>query len=100
MVWVGEKESTEPLSNLEDQAEPSRLWSDDSEGTRLPGRVWHGQVYASGRAFPLARIRLTVKLIDRGEACVLGQHILLVSRPQPTWSLQPVSGFKPVALRL
>ena len=67
----------------------------------LPGRVWHGQLYASGRAFPLARIRLTVKLIDRGEACVLGQHnILLVSRPQPTWSLQSVSGFKSVALRL
>lgn len=95
----GKRKAQSQLSNLEDQAEPSRYWSVRAPG--LPGRVWHGQLYASGRAYPLARIRLTVKLIDRGEAYVLDQHnILLVFRPQPTWSLRSVSGFKPVALRL
>lgn len=95
-MGIGKRKPQSQLSSLEDQAESPKFWPDDMGGASgLPGRVWHGHLYAPGRAFPVARIRPNAKLIGKDEACVPGQHVaVLVHRTPSTQSLQSASGFK------
>ena len=78
MVWVWEKGNHRASS----QAWKTRLSHPDSGlmtvgASGLPGRVRHGHLYASGRAFPVAIVRLNAKLIGKDEDCAGAAHYCL-----------------------